>query len=272
MSALNDSAFLRMFIIILGALVAFTVLIIVVANLIPDRVGHVDAPDPRQRAAVAERIKPVGTVNVGDASAAPAGPASGADVVASTCNSCHGSGVLDAPKIGDQGAWAARLAAQGGLDGLTASAIAGKGAMPARGGAAISDEEVRGAVEHMLKESNVELPDAPTQAGPDAADAAQSMAAAGPGMVPPAAAPAFDLAKGEAVYNGACFACHATGAAGAPKIGDAVAWQGRIAQGMDALIGNAINGKNGMPPRGGRMDLSNDDVAAATAYIVEMSK
>jgi len=285
-SAQNDAAFLRMFLLILGALVAFTIVIMIAANLITGKVEEERGEDPRVRAAVAERIKPVGSVNVAVADAAPAAPKSGADIVAVACNACHGAGVLGAPKMGDTAAWEQRLAAQGGLDGLTASAIAGKGGMPPKGGAMVSDAEIRAAVEHMLSESGVDAAaaaEAPaTAAAPieavkevagSVADAAASMAAA---VMPapaaePAAAPATsgaDMAKGKTVYGTACFACHGTGAAGAPKLGDQAAWAPRIAQGMDALQASAINGKGAMPPKGGRMDLSNDDIKAAVAYMV----
>jgi len=70
--------------------------------------------------------------------------------VAATCQACHGTGLLNSPKIGDKDAWNARLEAAGGVDGLVKAAIAGKGAMPARGGnAALSDEEVKAAIEYM---------------------------------------------------------------------------------------------------------------------------
>ncbi|MGD8312746.1 MAG: c-type cytochrome, partial [Gammaproteobacteria bacterium] len=58
------------------------------------------------------------------------------------------------------------------------------------------------------------------------------------------------LADGQQVYQASCQACHATGAAGAPKLGDKEAWAPRIAQGMDTLLANAISGKNAMPPKG----------------------
>ncbi len=65
------------------------------------------------------------------------------------CAACHVAGVANAPKPGDKAAWAARTGA--GVDGLTASVIKGKGAMPARGGAATSsDAEIKGAVAYML--------------------------------------------------------------------------------------------------------------------------
>lgn len=64
------------------------------------------------------------------------------------CAACHISGVGNAPKYGDKAAWDARMA--NGLDAVTASAIAGKGAMPARGGSQLTDEEIRLAVQYML--------------------------------------------------------------------------------------------------------------------------
>lgn len=85
----------------------------------------------------------------------------------------------------------------------------------------------------------------------------------------PAAGGAVD-AKG--TYQSACFACHGTGAAGAPKLGDKGAWKARIAQGMDTLFSHALNGFKGMPPKGGRSDLSDDTVKAVVEYIVKNSK
>ena len=77
-------------------------------------------------------------------------------VLANACNACHAAGVLEAPKNGDTAAWSARADAAGGLDGLTASAIAGKNLMPARGGNPdLSDEEIRAAVELMLQEAGI---------------------------------------------------------------------------------------------------------------------
>ena len=95
-----------------------------------------------------------------------------------------------------------------------------------------------------------------------------------PAAEPVAAAPAAgaDLAKGKSIYDMACFVCHMTGAAGAPKLGDKAAWAPRIAQGMDALVHSALNGKNAMPPKGGRADLSDDDIKAGVAYIVSQGQ
>ena len=65
------------------------------------------------------------------------------------CQTCHASGVANAPKIGDKAAWAPRIAQ--GIDGLTASAIKGKGAMPPKGGAmAASDADIKAVVTYMV--------------------------------------------------------------------------------------------------------------------------
>ena len=92
------------------------------------------------------------------------------------------------------------------------------------------------------------------------------------GAVAPAAASAAGPVDGKAIYQQACFACHGTGAAGAPKFGDSAAWGPRIGQGMDTLFTHALKGFKGMPPRGGRADLDDDSVKAAVTYMVENSK
>jgi cytochrome c5 len=73
------------------------------------------------------------------------------------------------------------------------------------------------------------------------------------------------------LYQGACLACHSTGAAGAPKIGDAAAWTARLAKGLDALVTSAINGMGAMPPRGGSK-YNDDQVRATVEYILSESK
>jgi cytochrome c5 len=72
--------------------------------------------------------------------------------------------------------------------------------------------------------------------------------------------------SGEQVFKGRCSACHATGAAGAPKFGDAAAWAPRIATGFEALLKSALKGKNGMPAQGGH-DMSDDDIARGVVYM-----
>jgi cytochrome c5 len=75
------------------------------------------------------------------------------------------------------------------------------------------------------------------------------------------------LQSGEAVFTAVCSACHATGAAGAPKIGDAAAWGPRIAQGYDTLVKHAIEGIRAMPAKGGNPDLDDVEVARAVVYM-----
>jgi len=74
---------------------------------------------------------------------------------------------------------------------------------------------------------------------------------------------------GEQVYQGACFACHATGALDAPKKGDAAAWKPRLAQGLETLHKHAIEGIRSMPPRGTCGDCSDDDILNAIKFMTE---
>lgn len=73
--------------------------------------------------------------------------------------------------------------------------------------------------------------------------------------------------NGEKIYNTVCAACHSVGVAGAPKTGNADDWAPRIAQGLDAMVTNAINGKGAMPARGGNPSLSDDAVRHAVVYL-----
>ncbi|MFC1665877.1 c-type cytochrome [Pseudomonadota bacterium] len=92
--------------------------------------------------------------------------------------------------------------------------------------------------------------------------------------VVPAANAASDA--GKATYDKACFICHATGVAGAPKLGDAATWAERIKQDMKVLEEHAIKGFTGktgaMPAKGGNSALSDDDVKAAVKYMVDAVK
>jgi cytochrome c5 len=98
----------------------------------------------------------------------------------------------------------------------------------------------------------------------------QVVAAAEPaGSAPAAAAPAAAAGDGEAIYSKACVACHSTGVAGAPKVGDKAAWEPRLAQGMDGLVGSALKGKGAMPPKGGQMSLTDGDIKSAVQYMLE---
>jgi cytochrome c5 len=86
-----------------------------------------------------------------------------------------------------------------------------------------------------------------------------------------APAAAAGARSGEDVVKAVCAACHATGAAGAPKIGDNAAWAPRLKQGMNGLLANAIKGIRGMPPRGGGADLTDEEVARAVVNMANQS-
>ena len=86
-------------------------------------------------------------------------------------------------------------------------------------------------------------------------------------MVPPNAA-SSGAGNIEEVYSSSCSACHASGAAGAPKLGDKEAWAPRIKSGSEILYNSAIQGKKAMPPKGGNISLSNEDVKAVVDYMV----
>lgn len=100
----------------------------------------------------------------------------------------------------------------------------------------------------------------------------EALAAAPP--PPPAPARAETTLSGPQVYNEACYLCHAApGVAGAPVIGDTEAWAARIPQGIDTLNDHAINGFQGstgvMPAKGGRVDLSDQEVRDAVQFMLD---
>jgi len=78
--------------------------------------------------------------------------------------------------------------------------------------------------------------------------------------------------SGEELYKAVCAACHDTGVAGSPKMGDKAAWAPRIATGKDALLQSVVKGKGAMPPKAGAADLKDDDIKAAIDYMVGASK
>jgi len=78
----------------------------------------------------------------------------------------------------------------------------------------------------------------------------------------------------EQKYMASCFACHSTGAAGAPKVGDgmAVEWEPRLEKGLDAVVANTVNGLNTMPAKGLCFDCTEDDLRAIVQYMIETSQ
>lgn len=235
------------------------------------------------------RISPVAKLNYIDPNLPPVYK-TGQEVYQAVCMSCHDSGAAGAPKIGDMTAWGARLGQ--GYEGLLSSLLNGKGAMSARAGTSVddySDYELGRAVVYLSNKSGASLtePQAPVFTAPSEQKTEEVAMAAVPMPVAPIVSasaasvpakievakidPAAHAALGKKIYEQACIACHASGAAGAPKLEDKAAWSARIATGKEALYLSAINGKNAMPAKGGYMG-SDDDVKAAVDYMIATAK
>jgi len=167
---------------------------------------------------------------------------SGQEVVEATCASCHAKGENNAPRIGDEKAWAPRAAQ--GLSALTEHALKGVRAMPAHGGNPnVSDIEVERAIIHMVNLSG------------------------GRWVVPLGGATPAMLRSSEQVVQTACANCHKEGLNGAPKIGDRAAWIPRVKKGLDTLVKSAVHGHGAMPARGGVADLSDMELQGAIVYM-----
>ena len=288
----QDAIFIRNFTLVL----IFLVLVGIVAYILAKLVYNDFLKTQHRDDVVAERLAPVGQANIGEgfvmgesdaasSSAAtmtdtttPSAPAAaeadtGKVAYGKICFACHDAGIGGAPKIGDPDAWAGRL--DKGTEMLVSNAMTGfqgeTGLMPAKGGLpSLSDDDVRAAVDYMLASLDTGASSAPAPAAP-----ASTAAPAEASSTPPATA-AVASGRGKEVYDAACFVCHATGVAGAPKLGDAAGWSARIAQGNETMYTHAIKGFMGetglMPPKGGRMDYSDDDVKAAVDYMVQASQ
>lgn len=231
----------------------------------------------------------------------------GQAVYTSACAACHAAGVLAAPVKGDQEAWEA-LYREKGLDTLVHNAINGINQMPARGGNPnLSDDDIHDSVVYMLLQSDVEVAEVEDEVAvedvveaevEEAAEAAEEEVAetteaveeetetveetadveetaeeetadAENGYRVPSD---IDPAAGQSTYNMACTVCHGQGIAGAPKTGDQEAWVERIAQGWDVLAEHTLQGIRGMPAKGGRPDLADDEILRAMAYMIEESR
>ena len=106
------------------------------------------------------------------------------------------------------------------------------------------------------------------------AEAAQAASEAKPAAAEPKAeekaAPAAKV-DGKQVYETVCAACHGNAIPGIPHVGTKADWSDRIKKGKDTLHKHAIEGFNTMPAKGGRGDLSDDEVKAAVDYMVNQS-
>jgi cytochrome c5 len=275
----DDAKFIRNFSMILVFLVVAGIAAFILAKVVGGNSDETQNND----VLVAERLAPVGKVNIGEpfiatasgepsSSAATDGASAVADVTpdpgkaayGKICFACHDAGIGGAPKLGDAAAWAGRTEKGAGM--LSSNAITGftgeTGIMPAKGGLnSLSDDEVTAAVDYML-----------VAIGIGDAAATTTTQEPTPGL---AVAPVAD-GRGKEVYDGACFICHATGVAGAPKIGDSNDWNARATQGIETLYTHAVKGFMGetglMPPKGGRMDYSDEDVKAAVDYMIDGSQ
>ena len=148
---------------IIGVLVAFTILIIVIANVLMPSPDY--SEDDLIQGNIEERIKPIGMLAVDGVTPAnanenernemtsvseDAGATKSGEELYTACAACHNAGVLNAPKLGDKAGWGDRLAK--GVDTLYANAINGIGGMPAKGGRAdFSDDDIKKAVDYMLE-------------------------------------------------------------------------------------------------------------------------
>ena len=278
---------------IIVVVASFLVPIIGIAMLVSFVTGakNIEPAGSQARAAetIADRMRPIGQVWLaGEKPPAGAVPVAavatakvektGEEVYKSACAGCHTTGAMNSPKLGDNAAWA-KLIPEGHAA-LTKQAIAGIRQMPARGGnPALTDTEMSRAVAYLansagakFKEPPVAAPAAPAAQVAAAATTAVAAAAAAPAAAAKGAAPAAGAVDGEAVYKQACSACHAVGAAGAPKSGDKAAWAPRIKKGEDALVASAIKGIGNMPPKGGNPSLTDAQIRAAVAYQIKTNR
>jgi cytochrome c5 len=262
--------------------------------------------DAFSKEATAERIQRIGLVEVKDQSDV-ASMKNGEQVFTAQCSACHATGAAGAPKFGDTAAWGPRIGQ--GYDVLLDHALHGKGAMPAQGGGDFSDYEIGRAVVYMADKGGATFPEpkppaaaasgaevagsAPVTADAGAAAAATSAVPAmaanavvaqatptaaaspapaqSPAPAPATATPAAAAGAVPALFTQVCATCHASGVAGAPKVGDKAAWGPRLAQGIDGLTASAIKGKGAMPPRGGSQ-ASDADIKAVVTYFVSQAK
>jgi cytochrome c5 len=155
--------------------------------------------------------------------------------------------------------------------------------MPPKGGNPdFENVEVERAVVYMANQAGAKWSAPPPTAPVPTATASSPAAAISSAVAAPApssastaaAAPAAAATTpdGKKTYDTTCMACHATGAAGAPKFGDKAAWAPRIKTGIDALHASALKGKGAMPAKGGNTALSDTDVTAAVDYMVAAGK
>lgn len=270
--AYKGSTFWQLIIAIPGSILAFTLLISLIAKTSSTVTPEAAEPAAAVTTAVEENIKPVAAVEVAVADAGPKADKSGEEVYKSVCMMCHDAGLMSAPKFGDKDAWKPRIAQ--GYETLVSHAINGIRSMPAKGGnAALTDGEIYNAVAHMANAAGADFK-APAPKAAEAAAVAPTEEAAPVAAAPVAAAAVVADASaagksGEEVYKSVCMMCHAAGLMAAPKFGDKAQWAPRIAQGYDTLVTHAVKGIRNMPAKGGNPGLSDAEVAGAVKYMAD---
>jgi cytochrome c5 len=230
----QDVRFFQIFTYVLAGLVGFTVFIYFLSSVVADNTQRDwRSDDPTARAAVTDRLAPVGRVAL-----------VGEEKVTLTPAAASALSFLEPPAgaHGDEGA---------------------HGDAGDHGDAAMAESS-----DHSDGGDAGEMVDAAAEAGAAAAAMAGGVADAAETMVADATADLSGI-DGSAIYNQGCNACHGMGVAGAPKTGDAAAWEARVAQGNDVLYSHAINGYNAMPAKGGFTYLSDEQVMAAVNYMVD---
>ncbi len=166
----------------------------------------------------------------------------GKAVVETICAACHATGSEGAPMIGDGEAWSNRFSQ--GLTSLTRNAVEGIRKMPAHGGSpGLSDLEIARAVTYMVNLSG------------------------GNWVEPLSVEELAEERSGEQVVKAQCITCHGEGLNGAPKIGNLEDWVPRMKLGLEYLQRSSIRGHGGMPPRGGRSDLTDSEIRSAILYM-----
>ena len=199
----------------------------------PAKGGRTDLPDADIKAAVDYMVQDVhGTATDAGAGSMAEKKVAGAGSMAE--KKVAGAGSMAKKKVADAGSMAEKKVADAGS--MAEKKVAGAGSMAKK-----------------------KVADAGSMAEKKVAAAAPTTAAGG-------------SKKGKETYTQTCSVCHAAGIAGAPKFGDKVAWQPRIATGMAAMYKAALEGLNAMPPKGGRTDLPDADVKAAVDYMVKAAQ
>jgi len=257
-------------------------LIILLANFVTGAKRESAGTAAMSPEAIAERLRPVGSVVVAAAGGGAGSALQAGDAVYKlACAACHAAGVAGAPKTGDVAAWKPRLTQ--GYDTLVKHAVEGFKTMPAKGGNASLDPiEVARAVAYMGNQAGAKFvePAAPAAKVAEASPAAAAAAPAAAAPAAPAASAAVPAAAkvvtaatpaaaaSKTLYTTYCSACHVAGVAGAPKFGDKAAWAPRLALGVDGLTQTVLKGKGAMPAKGGAAGASDAEIRAAVEYMI----